>query len=267
MRAGWHTWALMPALLLSVVLATGPVRLAATAMTLVDVPEARGRFFDEHLTQRLSLLGLQVTTSSDIARALGLERQRQLLGCSEGSCMTELAGALGADAVVASTLAHVGASYTLNVRVTGARQAETVSVFSGRGDTEEQVLALITEAAERVAADLGIRRGPPPEVRRVWRPWAWIPGVLTVLTGVGGGVAYWLSTQEAARFAVPGAFRDVAELNLSAERGAIEQSLGLAGFIAGGVCLVVTVLLVWAGGPEVRPVALGPGVGGLAVHW
>ena len=59
---------------------------------------------NETLSASLREQGFEVITPADIAAALGLERQRQLLGCSESSCLAELGGALGVDYVCRGTV-------------------------------------------------------------------------------------------------------------------------------------------------------------------
>lgn len=56
-----------------------------------------------------------VVTSEDVQTLLGMERQRALLGCSEqgGSCLAELAGALGARFVLSGSLTRIGDAYQL----------------------------------------------------------------------------------------------------------------------------------------------------------
>src|SRR5690348_2331301 len=50
----------------------------------------------EAITNQVSATGFfQVVSAKDIQTLLGIERQKQMVGCtSEGSCLTELAGAL-----------------------------------------------------------------------------------------------------------------------------------------------------------------------------
>lgn len=256
--------------LLSVVVATspGPARLAATTMTLVDVPEAKGRFFEQQLVQELSLRdGLKVTSAEDVGRLLGLERQRALLGCAATSCVAELAGALGADAVLASTLAHVGSSWTLSVRVNEATHAEAVSVFTARASSEEAVLGLLGAAADKVRDDLERwRRGPAPSVRSR----AWVPLVAGVLCAGAGGVAFGLSRAEAARFETGAGFVTGADVHAAATTGALEQTLGVVGLGVGAAALVTGGVMALLGGePASETVAVGPASSGLgvAVRW
>lgn len=46
--------------------------------------------------------GFDVVSSTDIAAALGLERQKQLVGCTDSNCLAEIGGALGVDFMVLS---------------------------------------------------------------------------------------------------------------------------------------------------------------------
>jgi hypothetical protein len=235
-------------------------------MTVADVSREKGLFFEQQLAQQLSLQpGLRVTTADDISRILGLERQKQLLGCDETTCI-ELADALGADAIVSSSLAKVGATWALNVRVTSARAARTLSVFSGQAPTEDGVLGLITTAAQQVARDLGVGAAPA-SVRSL----ALVPAIAGVLLGVAGGVLFWLSTQQAARFTPPTTFTDVTDLRSTGATGALEQTLALAGFISGGAALLTAVAMYVFGAPPAVQVgvSVGPGHAGalLGVTW
>jgi hypothetical protein len=232
-------------------------------MTVADVSPEKGRFFEQQLAQELSLQpGLRVTTADDINRILGLERQKQLLGCDETAC-TELADALGADAIVSSSVAKVGTTWALNVRVTSARAARTLSVFSGQASTEDGVLGLMRAAAQQVARDLGATSGS--SVRSL----AWAPGIAGVVLGVAGGMLFWFSTQSAARFS--GTFVDANELRAVAATGALEQNLALAGFISGGAALLAAAVMYVFGAPPAAQVgfSVGPGHAGalLEVTW
>jgi hypothetical protein len=51
--------------------------------------------------------GFDVITPADIGAALGLDKERQLMGCSEDGCLAEIGGALGADYIVHGELASM----------------------------------------------------------------------------------------------------------------------------------------------------------------
>lgn len=80
-------------------------------------PQVAGPFTEALTTEIASRGFFDVVSSRDVQTLLGVERQRQLLGCSEqGSCMTELAGALGARFVVSSSLAKLGDTFQLTLQ-------------------------------------------------------------------------------------------------------------------------------------------------------
>src|SRR5258706_13451991 len=79
-----------------------PVKLAAPRLSGCNVNPGELEFFTEHFAQQLTLSGLQVTTAKQISSLLGLERQRENMGCKEAatSAMPERAAALGVDGAV-----------------------------------------------------------------------------------------------------------------------------------------------------------------------
>src|SRR4051812_29987801 len=86
-----------------------PVTLAAPALANAGLPPDKMEFFTERIAQALAVPGLKVITARDIATVLGLERQKQLLGCaSDGnSCIGELGNALGAKGILNGSLARI----------------------------------------------------------------------------------------------------------------------------------------------------------------
>lgn len=62
----------------------------------------------------------------DIQTMLGLERQRQMMGCSDdnSSCLAELSGALGARFVLSGTVARLGDAYQLTLTTLDTQKAQ-----------------------------------------------------------------------------------------------------------------------------------------------
>ena len=101
------------------------------------------------LTTELAATGpFDVVSSGDVRTLLGLERQRQMAGCAEESesCLTELAGALGARFVMSGSLAQLGDAVQLTLQTLDTRTARPV----GR--------------ATRIAPDLASLNGQLPWV-------------------------------------------------------------------------------------------------------
>lgn len=123
---------------------TGPFTDAITAEV-----QARG-FFD-------------VISSRDIQALLGVERQRQLLGCSEDSksCMAELSGALGARFVLTGSLAKLGDAFQLTLSTLDSQKVQPIGRATRIAKDLEALRATLPSAvAEATATPL-----PPPPSR------------------------------------------------------------------------------------------------------
>jgi hypothetical protein len=85
------------------------------------VTPAEEHAVSELLQSELFALGrYKVIAQSDIAALLGVERQKQLLGCSDedsASCFSELAGALNVDRLVVADVARVGDILSMNISI------------------------------------------------------------------------------------------------------------------------------------------------------
>ena len=121
------------ALGLTLVTAAAQVRhLAAPGITTVDVPVEAASFYTEHLAQALARHGLLVMTPKQLEAVLGLERQKQLLGCAESSCMVELANALGVDGLLLGEIGRFGERYQINLKIVSAIEGLNLGRGGGR---------------------------------------------------------------------------------------------------------------------------------------
>src|SRR5512140_2411396 len=119
-------------------LASGPLLAAALAAgsRLAVMPIAAGdpasekpaSFLTETLAAELrQQAGVEVVTSRDLGSVLSMEKQKQALGCTTDSCMAEIAGAAGADRLVAGDVARLGESLVLQLRLIDAKKARVVA--------------------------------------------------------------------------------------------------------------------------------------------
>src|SRR4051812_14986683 len=117
----------MLAAVVAVLLTAAPapsVKLAATGFKSINLPDQQGTFFSDYFAEQLGrATGYPVTTATEVSGLLGLERQKQLLGCGDdsNSCAAELLGALGADAIVTGSAAKVGESFAITLKVSATR--------------------------------------------------------------------------------------------------------------------------------------------------
>src|SRR5881398_1613253 len=95
-------------LILTLATLAAPHKTKLAVLDVVDVAgneAATARLVTQVLVGETPKLGkFEVISSSDVTQLLGFERQRQLLGCKEDSCLAELGGALGVDYLVTSQL-------------------------------------------------------------------------------------------------------------------------------------------------------------------
>lgn len=103
--------------------------------------------------------GVSVLTQSDVAALLGLEKTRQMLGCSEAGCMAEIGGALGADRVVHGSLGRVGESLVVNLSALDPKKGQAAASVSQRlrGAADEAFLDALPTIADALLAEPATR--------------------------------------------------------------------------------------------------------------
>jgi hypothetical protein len=144
-----------------------------------------------------------------MAALLGLERQKQLLGCTSDSseCLAELTNALGADALVSGSIAQLGTRYQLDVRLFSAKTGERLGTARAEAESEDQIPKVISELSDEIAGlaskALGSPRGgkglPAPPVS------SWVSFGLGVASAIAGGAFLYVASSEHALLAADGA--------------------------------------------------------------
>lgn len=96
--------------------------------------------------------GLSVMSESDIAALLGMEKTKEMLGCTDAGCIAEVGGALGVDRVIHGSIGRVGSSLLVNLSSLDPKRAVHASSVSERlkGSTDEGFL----DALPRIVDDL-----------------------------------------------------------------------------------------------------------------
>jgi TolB-like protein len=91
--------------------------------------------------------GFNAISQAEIAALLGVEKQKQMLGCGNSSCLAEIGGALGAKLVLSGSLGKVGESYVFQLQLLDtskgqvkARESKTVNPTSPQAhDAQSQL--------------------------------------------------------------------------------------------------------------------------------
>lgn len=208
----------------------------------------------------------EVLTAADLRTLLGLERQRQLMGCTEASCTAELAGALGARFVLSGSLTKLGAMWQLTLTTLDTQRGQPVG-RSVRLDTSLEALRqrLAISVAEATGTPL-----PPPPSRVVPTTLLVAGGVVTAFGLAWGGIHLAQEQQlvarlEAARL-TPGIVGTRVEAQLESQRLNVQKAVALGALVA-GLGLGLAGLLTMPGDGATR-VSLVPSQNGvLVVGW
>lgn len=139
-----------------------------------------------------------VVGSGEIRALIGFEREKQLVGCSDGSCLAEVGGALGVDYLVITEGSRLGGTWLVSMslldvakskalkRVTKRTEQETRLVDTSLGAIQE--IARAVPGAEAPVAAVEARPADAPLEVKAAAPSGGISPALT-WTLVGGGVA------------------------------------------------------------------------------
>jgi hypothetical protein len=207
------------------------------------------------LTAEVDAAGIfDVASSAELQTLVGVERQRQMLGCAaESSCLAELAGAMGARFVMSGSLARLGGAYQLTLQTLDTARAQPLGRSTHIARDLEVLRGLLPSAVAQATAT------PPPAP-----PSPVLPLTLVVAGAVGvgvGGVTGFTALSEEAALARELARGEEARAALKplpayvedAARLSRQKSLALLS-LGAGVALAGTGALLWSG-------ALGGGGG------
>ena len=242
--------------------AAQPVSVASLGIQAPAAHRELANSLDNTLALRMRETGLvKVTTAADVAAVLGRERQQQLLGCSETSCMAELAGALDARALVTGELVRIGELFQISVRVIDSANASAIFAALERHADAQSLLTAVDRLAEAAATAVG------RHYRWIVKKTNSLPLVGMIAGGavaVGGGVLLALSAadRDALVAKKPATFAAAETLK---REGELKQTLGLVLVSVGAAAAIGS--LVWqlsAGEVDTR-VAVSASPGGVVV--
>lgn len=230
----------MLSLSLGVLLAASAVpSLAIPGFTCVGVDGALCTAYEDRLASQLGAGGqLTVVTHGDIEKTLGFERQKQLLGCAseEGSCLSELAGALGVDGLVTASIARSGSSIIMSVRVVRARDGSTWASLTERVRDEDGLLDALDRAAQQLRAQLAPASATSPSL---------VPPLLLGVGGAlvaGGGAIAFVASKDDARALKQDVFADADAVTARQSAGQTKEAVGVALLGVGGAAIAGAVV-------------------------
>ncbi|MBI5544175.1 MAG: hypothetical protein HY901_09820 [Deltaproteobacteria bacterium] len=260
-----QSWALGTALLMAVALTGAHAAAAAKEQSIpklavLDVKTSGS--IDPKTVQGLSVViaaeaakqPVRVLSTADLATLLGFDKQRQMLGCTDSSCLAEIGGALGVDYLLVSEVAEVGGIWVLALTVLNVSKAQAVSRQSYRVPTAASLVDVASAGVDQVLSEVlqpGAKR--PAAVART-SAGSTRRTVGYVLDGTGaamlaGGVVFGLLARGSFQDAKAAASAD--EMSRLKDRTStqmvVADVLFAAGAVAAGAGLYLTL---WAPSPE-----------------
>jgi hypothetical protein len=168
----------MPRLALLLAVLTSSTAFAATENNAVAVLDIQGTgvsadllpTLTEVLTVEIAELGYyKVIAGRDIQSMLGFEKQKDVMGCTDASCLAEIGGALGVDRIVASHIGMVGSTYVVNIKLINIRMADTEArVYETVRGEVDALIATIKKSVQKLlgsgskaALAIGAKLPPP----------------------------------------------------------------------------------------------------------
>lgn len=227
--------------------------VADLAVGSSDLRDAAGSLVEQLMTELSRSSQYDVIGSSDVTLILGLERQRQLLGCADqsASCLAEIGGALGARLMVSGALTRAGEVYRIDLKLIDTLQAKVLARVGRTVESREELIRLTGPLVDELLATGAVARPSGPGIGKLL-PWVTMgAGVVSAAIGLG---------------LVVGAGAEAARLNmmkqslfwaaLESQGAAVQRThwagvalLGLGGALVGG-----GVLWAWLGREQPPPV-------------
>lgn len=201
--------------------------VAETLSDAVAAEVARGGFFD-------------TVSSRDIQTLLGLERQKQLLGCGDAAtsaCMTELSGALGARFVLSGTVGKLGEAWQLSLTALDTQKAQPLGRATRLAKSLDALRAMLPWAVAEVTAT----PSPAPPSRAL--PWTLVgAGAAAAAFGLVWGSVQLAQENQLAGTLAAGATRP-GVLGFRDEYVARANELNTQKWVAGGTLLAGAALV------------------------
>lgn len=224
--------------LLLLLLTAAPHSVVVPQPVVVDVKPEAAAYFAQSLSSALTNKGLKIITQTELQTMLGLERQKQLLGCeTETTCLAEISSALGADRILQLSIARFTKSLRVTAKLLNAN-GDVLFTQERRASSDDELVDIAPSLASEVYESMF----PTPK-RQV------VPSLITggaALVGVGFGIA---GLVQAGHFEQQ--LRGTSPLSYEAWNAAVAggetwQWIARIGFGVGGALAVTSVILALA---------------------
>jgi hypothetical protein len=249
-------------LLALLALSASPTKIVTPTFSSAGVPDDKVRYFTSHFAGKLRAKGIEVITADEIGTLLGVERQKQLLGCTDAgsSCLAELANALGSNATVRGSVALIGGEYRVEITVLSTA-AKVLVDYSSRGTDERGVIDALDDAAQKVADGLAAPAAGVSATQRHLHAKSVVPIIAGLAVAAAGGLMLGGASVQYSRL-TSGATLNPGEGQSIAQSGPVLNAVGWVGIGLGAASLALGLLLYLldADGAPATPAVAAQGV-------
>jgi TolB-like protein len=217
-----------------------------------------------------------VIGQKDLEKMVAWEKEK-MKACTEGSCLAEIAGAMGAAYYIEGSIGVLGDEYVIALKYMDAKNVTVIERDTKRVKREERVLA--DTVSGMVAGILGIEGGTPAKKRetpvtepsvkvgievkdggRVEKMVGYSCGGAAVLA-LGGGLYFGLKSKEINDGLADNAY-PAGDVKSKVDEGNTAQTMQTVGYVAAGVLAVASGYFLYTGytAPAVGVAVSGEGV-------
>ncbi|HUJ28914.1 MAG TPA: hypothetical protein VLW85_22995 [Myxococcales bacterium] len=147
----------MLAFLLAAAIAAEAPAVAVTEFGADAADREKAKGLSGVVASRLAAAHARVIGMDEVAQALKLEKEKQMLGCSDDGCLAEISGALGVRYLVYGRLDRFGKSALLSGFVFDSRAAKGMLRWSQKVDDDAQLPVEADRFAFQAAQALGLQ--------------------------------------------------------------------------------------------------------------
>jgi hypothetical protein len=142
-----------------------------------------------YIASEVEKSGYRVVTGAEIIAIIGFDRQRQLLGCTDSSCLAEIGGSLGVDYLLDTEVSEVGGTWLLTSTLISASKSQAIKRVTRR---IPKITVLIDTAQKTTQEALSFLPPVPKETTgdqpSRWMAWTGTAlGIAGALTAGAGG--------------------------------------------------------------------------------
>ncbi|MGI5862087.1 MAG: hypothetical protein ACOX6T_08510 [Myxococcales bacterium] len=117
-----------------------------------------------------SQYNFQVISGADVRALITHDRQKQLLGCSDSSCLTEVGGALGVEYILSSEVSEVGGVWLVSLTLIDVAKSSAAKRVIRKTTRESHLVRATTDATEEIFRGFKLAESKKPERARKRAP-------------------------------------------------------------------------------------------------